>query len=141
MSAYVERSIEPTGNVPRWLFGRVPAGSLALFAAIDLHAAARGDGEAGRVAWPGLERLAKHLGDVSVDTVRRRLLDLERVGAVERRQGTWPDTGRPAPNIYTLHHDPRDAATAAARNLETAERRRQRDAETKAKRAARKGKP
>lgn len=88
------------GIVPEWLFDAgISVQAIAIYALLAIHADRDAD-----ECFPSLAYIASRLG-CSADTVRRKLRELESVGAISISQ-RHDDAGRQASNIYTVCHAP-----------------------------------
>lgn len=84
--------------VPEWVLFSVSGNAVKVYGLIDRHADGNGH------AFPSLKRLSD-LADVSRDTIKRAIKELEDVGALVREQRRRGD-GSQTSNAYWLRRDP-----------------------------------
>lgn len=99
--------------IPDWVVRGGSANAVRVYAMLDRHANTDG------ACFPKLELLAEEL-QVSTDTVRRGVRELEAMGAVTREQG-YRDGGGKSSNTYWLARD-RDLANLQGRPSKSARR-------------------
>lgn len=105
MSEPRQSDIGPFAIVPAWVIDAAPS-CVTVYALLALHADRHSD-----ECWPSLRSMGERLG-ASTDTVRRRVRELQTVGAItvtERQRGD----GSQASNLYTVHQVPPTPGTAA----------------------------